>query len=308
MTEDQYGQPVPTHMRALHRALMHGERVSIEEEYYYVVGENRFPVWVTASPIMVGGKITGAISVSRNISKEKELDMMKSDLVFLASHQLRTPASAVKSTLSLLIDGYLGKLEPKQMDDLRAAYAQNNFELKLINDILDVARLDSHKTELAPERVSIACLVRDVINEELSAAADRKQELTVKAPAKLMVTADPTKLREIIENLVTNAIKYTPDGGRIHALVKSVGEDAVIVISDNGIGVPKDEIKNLFLRFSRASNATKISMPGTGLGLYLAKSLVEMHHGRIEVESELGKGTEFTVTIPKKYKETKNND
>jgi PAS domain S-box-containing protein len=305
--EDQYGKKVQPSRRPIAIALKRGIRVSISNEYYYTIGDERIPVWVTANPIKVNDKVVGAISVWRNIAKEKELDRMKSDLIFLASHQLRTPASAVKSSLSLLIDGYLGDMPAKQMDDLRTAYDENNFELKLIDDILNVARLDSKRVQIEPERFDAAGVIRDIVSEEKGAVTDRKQKLKLTAPAKLAVTGDPTKLREVFENLITNAIKYTPEGGRIGISVKSAGTDFVVKVVDDGIGIPEKEMSNLFVRFFRASNATQINMPGTGLGLYLAKSIVEMHGGGIEVESELGKGTTFTVTLPKKYKEMKHH-
>jgi len=303
VAEDQFGKELPRGKRALHRALKLGESISIGEEYYYVVDERRIPVWVTASPIKVGDEVTGAISVSRNISHEKELDRMKSELIYLASHQLRTPASAVKSSLSLLLDGYLGRLSVKQMNDLRTAYAENDFELKLIDDILNVAKLDSKKTEIMPEKFDLGDVVRRVADEESKAVSDHKQHLTVKTPKKLAMFADSTKVREVIENLVSNAVKYTPDGGHIHLSATSKGQDVVITVSDDGIGIPEKDLPNIFGKFVRASNATTKSMPGTGLGLYLAKNIIEMHGGSITIESELGKGTTFTVMIPKKYKE-----
>jgi PAS domain S-box-containing protein len=305
--EDQYGEKVKPSRRPISIALKRGVRVSISNEYYYTVGDERIPVWVTANPIKVNDKVVGAISVWRNIAREKELDRMKSDLIFLASHQLKTPASAVKSSLSLLIDGYLGDMPTKQMNDLRTAYAENNFELKLIDDILNVASLESKRVLVEPERFDFSVVIRDIVSEEKAAAADRKQKLKLTAPAKLAVTGDPTKLREVFENLITNAIKYTPEGGRIGISVKSSGADFVVTVVDDGIGIPEKEISSIFARFFRASNATQINMPGTGLGLYLAKSIVEMHGGGIEVESEMGKGTTFTVTLPKKYKEMKHN-
>jgi PAS domain S-box-containing protein len=299
VVEDMAGRPVPRERRALQRALKTGEHFSSGDEYYYVVSGERFPVWVTASPIMVGDKITGAISVSRNITKDKEVDRMKSELVYLASHQLRTPASAVKSSLSLLLDGYMGQLSPLQVDDLKTAYN----ELRLIDDILDVARLDSKKLDLAVAKVNISALIDKVVVEERPAAIERKQTLEFKAPKRLMAEIDSDKIRMALENLISNAIKYTPVGGKIHVDVKAKDDDIIINVKDNGIGISVEEIPNMFKRFSRASNAIRINMVGTGLGLYLAKSIVGMHHGIIELNSKLGHGSVFTMTLPKKYKE-----
>jgi two-component system phosphate regulon sensor histidine kinase PhoR len=303
VVEDMAGRPVPRERRALERALSTGDHFSTGDEYYYVVSGERFPVWVTASPIKVGDKITGAISVSRNITKEKEVDRMKSELVYLASHQLRTPASAVKSSLSLLLDGYMGQLQPDQLADLKTAYSENDYELRLIDDILDVARLDSKKLDLNISRVSISALVDKVVDEELPAALERKQSIQLKAPPRLMAEVDSDKIRMVLENLVSNAIKYTPMGGKIRVAVSAKGNEILIKVKDNGIGIAPDELSNMFKRFSRASNAIKINMAGTGLGLYLAKSIVEMHHGMIELSSKLGHGSVFTVRLPKKYKE-----
>jgi signal transduction histidine kinase len=197
----------------------------------------------------------------------------------------------------------MGQLQPDQLADLKTAYSENDYELRLIDDILDVARLDSKKLDLNISRVSISALVDKVVDEELPAALERKQSIQLKAPPRLMAEVDSDKIRMVLENLVSNAIKYTPMGGKIRVAVSAKGNEILIKVKDNGIGIAPDELSNMFKRFSRASNAIKINMAGTGLGLYLAKSIVEMHHGMIELSSKLGHGSVFTVRLPKKYKE-----
>ena len=231
----------------------------------------------------------------------QKLDRMKTELIYLASHQLRTPASAVRSNLSLLLDGYVGKLIDEQIRILRTAYEENGFELKLIDDVVDVAKLDSHDAVVEPKELDLVDLIKIIIVAQQSDAEKRNQSIETELPPELIISGDPVKLRLAFTNLIVNAIKYTPDGGRVIIGAKSSGSKVILTVGDNGIGIPANYIPDMFKRFSRASNATEINMAGAGLGLYLAKSMVGMHHGSIKVESELGKGSVFTVVLPKKY-------
>jgi two-component system phosphate regulon sensor histidine kinase PhoR len=242
----------------------------------------------------------GTVLLVEDITKEKELDRMKTELVTLASHQLRTPASAVKNTLSLLLDGYVGTFSAEQLRNLRQAYAENQFELKLIDGIIEVGEVDTNQVLINPTQVDLAKLMTGIVNDNQTFIKERKHRVTIDIPAATIVQADADKIRRVFERLITNAIQYTGPRGRIQIAAERSGSDVIITVSDTGIGVPAAELPDLFNRFSRASNAIKTNMAGPGLGLYLAKSIIELHHGHIELESQLGKGTIVRVTLPTK--------
>jgi PAS domain S-box-containing protein len=300
---DENGRPVHRSLRPIYRTLQTGLR-SFNNDYYYQSADGRlFPVAITAAPIVVKGKIIGVIDVIRDITKEKAADHMKSDFVSLASHQLRTPATAIKGLISLLIEGYSGELTTDQMSLLRQAFIENEHELALVDDMLDVVKFDTGKVILEKTDVDIVKMVKDVVAEQQVLIQSRHQAVIVSSPRPVIVWADSGKLQMVFENIITNASKYTPENGRISVGMSVSDKVAVINIKDNGIGIASTDIDLLFKRFSRAANAAKMHTSGSGLGLYLAKKIVDLHQGQITVASKLGHGSTFTVTLPTQIKE-----
>jgi signal transduction histidine kinase len=229
----------------------------------------------------------------------KKLDEAKSEFLSIASHQLRTPLSAIKGYISMLLEGSYGVLPEKAQKSIGNVYQSNERLIKLVNDILNVSRIEAGRIEMNFQKISLEEIINSVINE-LSQGAQRKNIiLKLEKPTKPLsqITADPDKIRNIILNIIDNAIRYT-DQGEVAVKVQ-IKNKVIIKIKDTGLGMTRKEIIKLFKSFSRGSAGNRSYTEGSGLGLYIAKRFVEMHHGKISAESEgLGKGSTFTIEIP----------
>lgn len=233
------------------------------------------------------------------LQKEKEIDIAKDELLSLASHQLRTPATTVKQYLGMVLQGFAGDITTTQMNLLNSAYAGNERQLYIINEMLHVAKVDSGRITLARNKVDIVKLVKEVVDEQKEDLKASGHKLKTDYPKKpLVMNIDDHMLRMAIENLLSNAIKYTPAGGKIGVSVSAKGNRLKISVSDTGIGIPAEDFPKLYKLFTRLDNSMTETVSGTGVGLYLAKHLVELHHGRIIVESEPDKGSTFTISLP----------
>ncbi len=229
--------------------------------------------------------------------KQKEVQTAKDDLLSLASHQLRTPATVVKQYVGMLLQGYGGKLSSQQMDMLSSAYESNERQLEIINQLLYVARLDAGRISLRKEMVDVAALVKSVVADQTQAAKDRQQTVSVKTPKQLEALADPRYLRMALENLLSNAIKYTPEGGSIHLRARHAGHEVLVSVSDTGVGLAPAATATIFDKFTRVENSLSTDVNGSGVGLYLTREIINLHGGDIEVESEPGHGSTFTVRL-----------
>ena len=242
-------------------------------------------------------------SVLLEIQRRQEIekiDKAKSEFISIASHQLRTPLTAVKGYISMILEGTYGQLAEKQVRPLENVYQSNERLIKLVNDLLNLSRLDAGKIEFSPELNSLEEMVSDII-EELRINAEKKglymkMVKSLKPLPKIMVDQD--KLRQVILNIIDNAIKYTNKGGITIELKKLDGEEE-IKVSDTGEGMTKKEIESLFQMFSRATAGTQLHTEGAGLGLYVARQFIEMHGGKIWAESPgKSKGSTFYIRLP----------
>lgn len=231
--------------------------------------------------------------------KQEEVQTAKDDLLSLASHQLRTPATVVKQYVGMLLQGYAGDLTKKQMNMLSNAYDSNERQLEIINQLLYVARLDAGRITLHRKKTDISKLMRDVVQDQTEAIAARNQQMTFKLPKRpMMADIDPHYVRMVFENLLSNAIKYTPSQGRLHMSARRTPGHIVIRMSDTGVGVEPELQSSIFEKFTRVENALSTDVNGSGVGLYLTKQIVELHKGNIEVRSVPGEGSTFIVRIP----------
>lgn len=296
---DESGRPIPPINRPITKAFLSGKTVSTKT-FYRTKARRLLAVSITVSPIMIDDKPIGAIEVFRDISAEFEMDRMKSEFISIASHQLRTPATAVKNLIGLLKEGYVGMLTKEQADLIELAYASNEQQLEVVNNLLYVARADNDEVRLKLIRGDVVQLVKQCIDEQRFTIESRDQKIEVKLPdKKILVTMDRQFIRMIIENLLSNASKYTPDGGNITLSMTDTKKDFTLKVRDSGVGIATQDLARLFLRFSRIDNELSTSRGGSGIGLYLVKRIAELHHGHVSVDSEPGKGSTFTVTIPK---------
>ncbi len=231
----------------------------------------------------------------------RNLDEIKSGFISVVAHQLRTPLSGIKWTLNLLQNGDLGSLTEEQKNFLMKAYESNDRMISLVNDLLGADRIDSGKARYTLLPLPLVSVIESVLFEMTPQATARGLTISFEKSRTPFpeVLADAERIRAVLQNLIENAVKYSRSGGAILvALSQPSPEYAQVAIQDNGIGIPKEDQRNIFSRFFRAENAVKIETEGSGLGLYIAKSIVERHGGRIWFESPKGKGVTFAFTLP----------
>ncbi len=245
------------------------------------------------------GEILGTVTVLRDISMLRAMDQMKSDFVAMVSHELRAPLTAVEQQLSVVLAGILGELHERQREMLGRAKERTHALLSLINDLLDLAKIEAGFVIQHKEAVQISGVLEKVI-ELLKPQAEAKTiALHLSLPATPPdVMADRGKIGEVFINLVSNGIKYTFDGGWVNVDVRIEGSHLCVEVSDNGIGISSEDLPHIFDKFYRVKNSQTRRITGTGLGLPIVKGIVEAHLGSIEVESRPGTGSKFRVYLP----------
>ena len=255
---------------------------------------------VSVIPIKAKSEIIGTLVVLHDVTRKKIIERMKTEFVSIAAHQLRTPLSAIKWTLKMLLDGDLGEITEEQREFVNKAYRANERMIKLINDLLNVARIEEGRYLYKLSSLSIEPLVRKIV-ESLKQEAERKKiKLEFKKPKKKLpkLMLDAEKISLAIQNLVENAIKYTPAGGKVTVSLKVENEEVVFSVKDTGVGIPKEQQDRVFSKFFRGANVMRMETEGSGLGLFITKNIIEAHGGRIWFQSKEGKGTTFYFAIP----------
>lgn len=223
----------------------------------------------------------------------------KDEFVALASHQLRTPATAVKQYLGMVLQGYAGDITDMQADMLEKAFESNERQIQIINQILNAARVDTGRLVMVPITLDLRAMVRGVWSDMRSVFEQRQQHHSINLPrVPVMVSADQTYLRMAIENLLHNACLYTPSGGTITAKLSRAGGYCQLSIADTGVGIRKADFGKLFAKFSRIHNPLSVQAGGSGIGLYLASEIVRLHSGKISVESKIHQGSTFAISLP----------
>ena len=251
----------------------------------------------------VSGKIVGGAIILRDVTSLKKIDIMKTEFVSVASHQLRTPLTAIKLFTGMLMNGEVGKLNPHQAEYLDNIYESTERMVRLVNDLLNVTRIESGRLRVAPEPTILKDFVNAVINEAKPLADNKNVKINFIFDNDLTkIPLDQNLMRQVVYNLLVNAIRYSKaNGGKIVIEVKRSSKDLFLVkVKDNGIGIPKETQKRIFEKFFRADNAIKLVTEGTGLGLYVSKMIVESSGGKIWFESKKNKGSCFFIEIPVK--------
>lgn len=296
-------KPVNLIDRAITKAFLTGKPIS-EKTYYRRKDGQAIALAINASPILLNGKPLGAIEVFRDITFEQEVDQMKSEFISLASHQLRTPLSAIKTYTHMLAEDYMGKLNASQKKSLATIISAADRMNELISTLLNVTRIESGSIEVRPKLTRLDKLADDVV-KELKVMADNKSialSTATKGKASTRIKTDGLIVKEVMTNLVSNSIKYTPEDGRVSLTVCPRRNDIVVNITDSGWGIPKYSQDQVFSKFFRAQNIVKRETTGTGLGLYLVKGLLEALGGRIWFTSEEEQGTTFSFSLPRHQK------
>ncbi|MGD8366806.1 MAG: response regulator [Desulfobacterales bacterium] len=245
------------------------------------------------------GATLGVITVLHDITTLKKLDRMKSEFVSRVSHEIRGPMNSVLMQLQVILDGLAGKVTDKQQEILRRASEKIRNLALMTTELLDLSRIESGLICQEMETVDLARLLREQIEFQRPRAASASIRLEMDVPDRLPpVTGHPRNLEEAFSNLIGNAIKYTPAGGKVRVSAASGPETLTVKVTDTGIGIAEEDQKRLFQRFYRVRNEQTRYIQGTGLGLSLVKKIVESHNGRVEVESRPGRGTTFSVSLP----------
>ncbi len=264
--------------------------------------QETFPIAFTSSPILLGGKVTGSVIIIRDITREKEIDRMKSEFISIASHQLRGPVASIKWYGELL-----GKETSRMKESTKEFVERINVStvqlIALIDDFLNVSRIESNMVARTLEDIEPYKLVQNIVEIYRHDIEEKGLKLTIKNLSKVKnVSFDPESIREIYANLIANAIKYTKDRGDILIRLFDRGMTLMLEVKDTGEGIPKDEQSKIFTKFYRASNVLEGGHKGTGLGLYTAYLLAKQAGGDITFVSVKGRGSTFTVSLPRKQK------
>jgi PAS domain S-box-containing protein len=263
-------------------------------------GGKTCPVRYTAAPLTdVDEQLTGGIVVFQDIGDIVAAERTQKEFISMVSHELRTPLTSVKGFVTAVLDGRAGEINDKQRHYLSVSREQSDLLLDLINDLLDLSRLDTGEMDLDRNHVSVPDLVERA-TEAITPQARRK-ELTITtevAPDLPRLWADENKLLRVLQNLLSNAVKFTPLGGEIRLCADRQGESIELSVTDTGIGIALEDQEQIFERFYQVENVQTRQVGGTGLGLPIVKGIVEAHGGRVEVQSEVGAGSTFRVSLP----------
>ncbi len=238
-------------------------------------------------------------SISRFVWQMADLNRMKSEFVAVASHQLRTPLSAIRWEIELLLTKMKKGLDEKQVQKLENIAILSHRMTRLVNDLLDVARIDQNKLILRGQDFDLAKLAQEMLDEAISAYEDRHICVSLDIKKQLpTVVGDVDKIKLVLDNLISNAFKYTTSGGKIHISLFQKDKEIVFEIDDNGVGIPREQIDRVFEKFFRSDNAIKYQTEGTGLGLYISKNIIEQLGGHIWFQSIENVGSKFSFSLP----------
>ncbi len=248
-------------------------------------------------------EVAGVVTILHDLTRVREISQMKSDFVSKASHELRTPLSSIRAYVEMLVDGEADDEESRQ-EFYRIIQNETDRLGRLIDNMLNISRIEAGIVQIERENVDVKALIARTLHTLEPQAREKSISLITKlSEVDLSVEGDGDMLYQVVLNLVSNAVKYTPDGGRVTVAADSdnLTRNVVFSVSDTGLGIPPDALPKLFDKFYRVENYKRVAK-GTGLGLSLCKHIVEtLHHGQIGVESELGMGSKFWVTIPMLY-------
>ena len=297
--EDDAGHLVPFDKRPTNIALVTGKPTKVT---YFFVRKNKtkFPMAITATPVKLDGKIIGLIEIIRDVTHEREIDRAKSEFVSLASHQLRTPLTTVSWYAEMILKGDVGEVVPGQKKYLEEIYNGNRQMIELVSTLLNVSRIELGTFKAESKPTDICALAQRALDEQKPKIEEKGLAIVQKFDLNISTfSTDPKLLGMIFDNLLSNAVEYTPPGGKIVFSLSLDGTKALhIQVADTGYGIPKNQQDQIFSKFFRADNVRDKDTKGTGLGLYIVKSVVKDSGGKIWFESEENKGTAFHVSFP----------
>jgi len=254
-----------------------------------------------ASPVKgAQDQVHGVVMVLRDITSQKEIERMKSNFLSVVSHELRTPLHSIKGFVDIILMGKTGQINELQRDFLTTVKESTISLQRLINDLLEFSRMEAGRVKLMPQMISVYDIAEKVVEQLTPLAQESRLTLINEVPEAIpFIEADPMRIEQVLTNLVSNAIKFTPAGGSIWVLAEDAGDQVHVAVKDTGIGIPEEEQDKIFQRFYQVDSSVTRAYRGAGLGLTICKFIVEYHHGRIWVESKVNVGSTFHFTLPK---------
>ncbi|MDD5751006.1 MAG: PAS domain-containing sensor histidine kinase [Candidatus Peribacteraceae bacterium] len=293
---DATGKTIPESERLITKTLKDRSTTTTTTTMYYRRKDGTsFPVAITVAPIFIGKELIGAVKVFRDITKEKEIEKARSEFMSIASHQLRTPLTAIRWVLSSLKREHLTE---EQAQLVKTAHETSMHMASTIRRMLMISHLEEDGMEPEVEQVVLQKELEKISRLHDAHRQRNGLELSLQCPENLMARTDKQLLIEILDNLLSNALKYTPRGGKVHICVSKVGESIRIDVADTGYGIPQEEQKRIPEKFFRASNVASPVEAGTGIGLYMVYNIVRLIGGTISFVSQENKGTTFTLLFP----------
>lgn len=267
--------------------------VTISEPQHRVLEIRTNPV------VSKAGKYLGCVTSLHDVTAAREIAVMKNEFVSMVSHELRTPLTSIKGYVDLIVDGEAGEINEVQREFLQIVQENSDRLVSLINDLLDISRIESGRVHLKVEPLEMGEVLQGVVDTFRTFADQSDVELSCHVARGLpRAAADRDRVGQVLMNLVSNAIKYSPGGGSVLVSARRTGNDVLVEVTDTGIGIEPDDVKQLFTKFFRVDSSLTREIGGTGLGLSICKSVIELHGGEIGVRSKSGKGSTFWFTVP----------
>ena len=271
-----------------------------QDKLKVITAKREFVANLIASQIKEGPKVNmGGILTFHDVSEQSQLEEMKLDFVSMAAHELRTPLTSIKGYLHIFLRDYAKSMDPEQTSILSRIGISTQKLVSLVENLLNVSRIEKGDLTLSLLPLDWVKNIYEVVAEIINQANDKKITLEFIKPqqSSINVIADKFRINEVLTNLLANAITYTSPGGKITVWLERKGNEVITHIQDTGEGIPKDALPHLFTKFFRVSGTLEQGSKGAGLGLYIAKSVVQLHKGKIWVNSELGKGSTFSFSL-----------
>ena len=258
----------------------------------------RFPVSLSVTALRTGRKdLAGYLMIATDLSERRAIEKMKDEFVSVVSHELRTPLTSIKGALGLLVGGVTGPLPPKAGEMARIALSNSDRLSRLVDDILDLQRIESGRITMDKRLCNVAALMKES-SESVRLVAEGEGVTIEVSPCSGSINADQERMVQALVNLLGNAIKFSPRGGRIEFAAERTDRSVMFRVEDNGRGIPKDKLETIFERFQQVDASDAREKGGTGLGLAIVRSIVQQHGGRVWAESGLGRGSKFCVQLP----------
>src|SRR6185312_11017280 len=273
--------------------------IADEFECMYVRKDGtRFPVSLSITALRTSrNSVVGYLMIATDLSEKRAIEKLKDEFVSVVSHELRTPLTSIKGALGLLVGGVTGALPPKAGEMAQIALNNSDRLSRLVDDILDLQRIESGRLTLEKQPCAAAVLMKESV-DSVHLLAEREKLAINMSPCDALVKVDQGRMMQVFVNLLGNAIKFSPPGGRIEFAAESTGQSVVFRIADNGRGIPRGKLETIFERFQQVDASDAREKSGSGLGLAIVRSIVQQHRGRVWAESTLGQGSTFYVQLP----------